>query len=192
MKNRLTAFVMFLALCGFPLPGRAQGKIGVINMNLAIGSTAEGKKAIEDLKAKYAPKQQELERLQSEIQSIQDQLNKGTLSDDSQRTMSRELEEKQKNFKRWSDDAQSDFGADRDDAVRRLGQKMVALIADYAQKNGFSLVIDEVQVPIYFAAKQIDITADMIKLYDQANPVVAAAVTTKPASSAPAAATKHR
>ncbi len=191
MKNRLTAFVMFLALCGFPLPARAQGKIGVINMNLAIASTAEGKKAIEDLKAKYAPRQQELERLQSEIQSTQDQLSKGTSSDDDQRRLSRELEEKQRNFKRWSDDAQSDFASDRDDAVRRLGQKMVALIGDYAQKNGFSLVIDEVQVPIYFAAKQIDITADMIKLYDQTNPVAAGAPAKSP-STAPAAGTKHR
>lgn len=69
MKNHLTSLILFLTLLGLPQVGRAQGKVGVINMNAAIAGTGEGKQAIEDLKKKYAPKQQELERLQQEIQA---------------------------------------------------------------------------------------------------------------------------
>ncbi len=191
MKNHLTSLILFLTLLGLPQVGRAQGKVGVINMNAAIAGTGEGKQAIEDLKKKYAPKQQELERLQQEIQADQDQLNKPGLSDDDQRRLSREVEEKQKDYKRWSDDAQSDLTADRDEAVNRIGKKMEVIIGDYAQKNGFSLVIDAIQVPIFFAAKEIDITAEIMKRYDAANPVAtAAAAPAKPAAT-PASATKH-
>ncbi len=86
---------------GVPLAAHAQGKIGVININSAIASTAEGKKAIADLQKKYQPRQQELERLQQEIQAIQDQLSKqsATLSDEEQRRLSRDLEDKQKALK---------------------------------------------------------------------------------------------
>jgi outer membrane protein len=191
MKNRSTALILFLAVLGVPHVARAQGKVGVINMNAAIAGTVEGKQAIVDLKKKYEPKQQDLERLQKEIQADQDQLSKAGLSDNDQRRLSRELDEKQKEFKRWSDDAQSDFGADRDEAINRIGKKMVAVISDYAQKNGFTLVIDAVQVPIFFASKDVDITAEMIKRYDAANPAAAAATPTKPAATA-ASATKHR
>ncbi len=191
MKNHLTSLILFLTLLGLPQVVRAQGKVGVINMNAAIAGTGEGKQAIEDLKKKYAPKQQELERLQQEIQADQDQLNKPGLSDDDQRRLSREVEEKQKDYKRWSDDAQSDLTADRDEAVNRIGKKMEVIIGDYAQKNGFSLVIDAIQVPIFFAAKEIDITAEIMKRYDAANPVAtAAAAPAKPAAT-PASATKH-
>ena len=76
MKNRLTTLILFLAIMAVPLAAHAQGKIGVININAAIASTAEGKKAIADLQKKYQPRQQELERLQQEIQGIQDQLSK--------------------------------------------------------------------------------------------------------------------
>ncbi len=191
MKNRWTALALFLALLGLPYAARAQGKVGVINMNAAIAGTAEGKQAIADLKKKYEPKQQELERLQREIQADQDQLNKPGLSDDDQRRLSREVDEKQKDFKRWSDDAQSDFAADRDDAINRIGKKMVAVISDYAQKNGFTLVIDAVQVPIFFASKEVDLTAEIMKLYDAANPVTAAATTPAKPAVTPASAIKH-
>ena len=139
MKNRLTTFILFLAIMAVPLAAHAQGKIGVININAAIASTAEGKKAIADLQKKYQPRQQELERLQKEIQAIQDQLSKPTpaLSDEEQRRLSRDLEDKQKLLKRSTDDAQSDFNADRDEAIRRIGQKMVRIIGDYAPQNGF-------------------------------------------------------
>jgi len=196
MKNRLTALTAFLAFIAVPLAAHAQGKVGVINMNAAIASTAEGKKVIADLQKKYQPRQQELERLQAEIQAIQDQLSKQTptLSDEEQRRMSRDLEDKQKLLKRSTDDAQSDFTADRDEAIRRIGQKVVSGIHDYAQKNGIALVIDGAQVPIYFASKDLDITEAIVKIYDAANPVADAGASAKPAvhPASPSPATKPK
>ncbi len=196
MKNRLITLILFLAIMGVPLVAHAQGKIGVININSAIASTTEGKKAIADLQKKYQPRQQELERLQQEIQGIQDQLNKqsATLSDDEQRRLSRDLEDKQKLLKRSTDDAQSDFAADRDETIRRIGQKMVRIISDYAQQNSFALVIDAAQIPIYYAAKDIDLTAEIVKRYDAANPVSDAGESAKPAAhpASPPSATKPK
>jgi outer membrane protein len=185
MKNRLTALIAFLAIIAVPLAAAAQGKIGVINLTAAIASTGEGKKAIADLQTKYQPKQQELERLQNEIQAMQDQLSKQggtTLSDEEQRRITRDLEEKQKILKRTTDDDQTDFSADRDEAVRRIGQKMVRIIEGYAPQNGFILVLDGAQVPIYYAAKDVDLTAEIVKRYDAANPVAVAGATPKPAA----------
>lgn len=187
MKNRLTTLTVFLAIVTLPLAAYAQGKTGVININAAIANTAEGKKVMADLQKKYEPKQQELERLQKEIQNIQGQLSKPApgSSDEDQRKLTRDLEEKQKNLKRWTDDAQSDFTADRDEAVRRMGLKMVRIIGDYAQQNGFTLVIDGAQIPIYYAAKDLDLTAEMVKRYDAANPVSDAGASAKPPATKP-------
>ena len=193
MKNRLATVTALIGIMAVPLIAEAQSKIGVININGAIATTGEGKKAIADLQKKYQPRQQELARLQQEIQTIQDQLNKQApaVSEEEQRRLTRDLEDKQKVLKRSGDDAQSDFGADRDEAVRRIGQKMVRIITDYAQQNGLSLVIDGAQVPIYYAAKGVDITPEIVKLFDAANPVAEAGATPKPvarpASPSPAA-----
>ena len=179
MKNRLTVLTTMLALLAVPpssraqSPAAAQSKIGVINIQEAIGSTAEGKKAFADLSKKFQPRQQELQRLQQEIQAINDQLTKqaATLSDDEQRRLSGDLEDKQKLLKRSTEDAQADFSRDRDEAIRRIGQKMVRVISEFAQQNGYSLVVDDAQIPVYYASKDIDLTEEVVKRYDAANPV---------------------
>ena len=194
MKNRLIAVAALLALVAGASSLRAQtaapaapGKIGVINIQAAIAGTVEGKKVIGDLQKKYQPRQSELQRLQQEIQAIQDQLSKGqaTLSEDEQGRLSREAEEKQKLLKRNAEDAQNDFNRDRDEAINRIGVKMVKVINEYASKNGFSLILDDAQIPVYYAAKEIEVTAEIVKRFDAANPVADAAPAAKPAATHP-------
>jgi len=184
MKKSLSTFTALLFMMALPLVAHAQGKLGVININAAIAGSEEGKKVIADLQKKYQPRQQEIERLQQEAQSDQDRLTKqaSTLSADEQGRLSRDLEDKQRLLKRATDDAQTDFAADRDGAVRRIGQKMVQVISDYAEHNGFNLVLDGAQVPIYYAAKGVDITPEIVKRYDAANPVAGGATPAKPAA----------
>lgn len=189
MKNRWIALTALLvALAGpFPLLAQsappAQTKIGAINMQAAIAGSAEGKKVVADLQTKYQPRQQELQRLQQEIQAIQDQLAKSTLlSEEEQGRLSREAEEKNKQLKRDAEDAQNDFNRDRDEAINKIGAKMVKVIDAYASQNGFTLVLDDAQIPIYYAAKDIEITEEIVKRFDAANPVTSAAAPAKPAA----------
>ncbi|MBI3280039.1 MAG: hypothetical protein HYZ57_09385 [Acidobacteria bacterium] len=53
-------------------------KIGVIQIQAAIISTREGKKAAADLEARSAPKKKELEKQQAEINALRDQLQKSS------------------------------------------------------------------------------------------------------------------
>lgn len=200
MKNRLVVLSTLLAVSGVTIPVHAQSatpaqsKIGVINIQAAIAGTAEGKKVFADLQKKYQPRQQELQRLQQEIQAIQDQLTKqqATLSEEEQGRLNREAEEKQKFLKRSAEDAQNDFNHDRDEAINKIGQKMVHVISDYAQQSGFTLVLDDAQIPIYFASKDIEITEEIVKRYDTANPMADAGGTVKPTTSSAAPATKPK
>jgi outer membrane protein len=195
MTKRSIAVTALLSVLSVPLSmsaqsaSPAQGKIGVINIQSAIAGTAEGKKVIADLQTKYQPRQQDLQRLQQEIQAIQDQLTKqsATLSDEEQGRLNRDLEEKQKLLKRSAEDAQNDFNHDRDEAINKIGKKMLSVIGDYSQQNGFTLVLDDAQIPIYFASKDIEITQEIVKRYDAANPVAAAAAPVKPETPARAA-----
>jgi outer membrane protein len=177
MKTRVSTFTLLFFLGTAPAGLLAQtsgapSKIGLVSIQEAILSTAEGKKSMADLQKKYQPRQQEIQNEQRDIQAISDQLQKqaATLSDEEQRRLNRDLEEKQKVLKRATEDYQADTAADRDEMFRRIGQKMVKVIQDFAPKNGYSLVIGSDQVPIYFAATEVDLTDQVVKLYDAAYP----------------------
>jgi len=64
---------------------------------------------------------------------------------------------------------------------------MVKVINQYASTHGYALVIDGSQVPVYYAAKGVDITPDIVKLYNTTYPVQAASTDS---GAGPAAAAK--
>jgi len=67
---------------------------------------------------------------------------------------------------------------------------MVDVLDRYARENGFSVVLDTSgqNSPILYASNQVDVTQDIIRLYDQQYPVKtgAAPAAAKPATPKPA------
>ena len=178
MRNRVWVMMLTIGLMASPMYLGAQSapttgeKIGVVDIQQAILSTAEGKDAIQNLQKKYQPRETEINQRQQDVEQLREQLQKQmtTLSADEQRRMQHELQEKQTVLQRLEQDAQSSFQYDRDTLMRDLGQKMVKVINQYASTHGFALVIDGSQVPVYYAAKGVDITPSIVKLYDSSNP----------------------
>ncbi len=164
--------------------GSASAQVAVINIQQAIGETNAGKQALANLRQKYAPRQQALQTQQKAITALQDKLqNQSTMLSDSERyTLSRELDEKQRHFKDNQQDAQDDMQADEQEAITKIGQKMVKVISQYARQHHFSLVIGDQQVPVYYAAKTIDITQPIVALYNKMYPVSTASASAAPAS----------
>ena len=66
--------------------------------------------------------------------------------------------------------------------MQELGNKVMAVLEKFATANGYALVLDvsNPQTPVLWAASAIDITADIVKLYDQANPGTGAPSAAKP------------
>jgi outer membrane protein len=172
-----------------------QGKFAVINIQGAIISTKDGQKAAAELNAKTAPKKKELEQKQNEINGLQDQLNKGsnTLSDSAKNDLYKNIEAKKKNLQREVEDAQADLEADQNKLLQQLGQKILAVIEKYARDNGYTMVVDvsSPQTPVLYASPSIDITKEIIELYDKNTSSGGAAAptptTSKPPAAAPAA-----
>jgi outer membrane protein len=71
------------------------------------------------------------------------------------------------------------------EVIDRIGRKMVDVLDKYSRENGYTVVLDSSaqNTPILFASTQIDVTQDIVRLYDAAYPVKAgAAPAQKPAA----------
>lgn len=161
----------------------ASGKVGVIDVQVAITSTAEGKQAAAELQSQFAPRQTELSNMQKQMEDIQTRLRTGqtTLSDDEKGRLQREGEQLQRTFQRRSQDAQDDFNEAQREIVDRIGRRMIDVLSKYARENAFSVILDRSgqSSPVIFAANSVDVTQDIIRLFDQSYPAKAAATTPK-------------
>jgi len=160
-------------LLGFSTLAQAQsnGKVGVINIQSALVSTKDGQKAAGELEAKSMPKKKAIDGKQGEINNLKDQLQKGqnALSDTAKQELIRNIDVKTKSLNRDMEDAQAELDAEQQKILQDLGGRMMAVIDKYAKDNGFTLILDvsSPQTPVLFASNTIDITKDIIELYDK-------------------------
>jgi outer membrane protein len=188
-------FVVFPALVlGMAAMAHAQtpAKVAIIHVQNAILQTKDGQKAASDLQGRFAPKKAALDKKQADIAALQDTLRKGsaTMSEEAKAKLMRDIDANNKSLQRDTEDAQADLDAEQGKIMQELGNKVMAVLEKYATGNGYALVLDvsNPQTPVLWASQTIDITGDIVKLYDQANPGTGApAAAAKPAGTAPAA-----
>lgn len=157
-----------------PAQQAAPTKVGIINIQQAILSTRDGQKAANELQQRYEPKRKELEQKQNEINVLRDQLNRGsnTMSEEARQALMRQIDQKTRALNRDTEDAQADFEQDQNRILQELGQRMMVVIGKYARDNGYALILDvsSPQTPVLYAANGIDITSDIVALYDKNTP----------------------
>jgi outer membrane protein len=153
-------------------------KVAIIHIQQAIVSTKDGQKAQQDLGAKFGPKRSELEKKKSQIDAMTEQLRKGsaTMSDDAKNKMAKDIDTLNKEMTRGGEDYDAEVQQEEGKVMNVLGQQMLDVVGKYAAQNGFAMVLDiSNQQTVLWADPSVNITAECIKLYDQAHPGAGAA-----------------
>ena len=152
------------------------GKVAVIDIQAALIQTKDGQKAANELKAKFSPKQDELTKKQNDIAQLQTQLRNGsnTMTEEAKQKLMRDIDSKNVSLKRETEDAEADVQQEQQRIMNDLGGKMISVLNKFATENGYALVLDisSQQTPVLFASNTIDITRDIIALYDKAAPTM--------------------
>ena len=101
----------------------------------------------------------------------------------------RDIDQKTKSLNRDTEDAQAELDQEQGKIMQELGQRIMAVIDKYSKDKGYSLILDvsSQQTPVLFAANDIDITSDIVKLYDQNAPAAGAPSTPPTSRTAPSA-----
>jgi outer membrane protein len=167
---------------------QAAGKVAVVSVQGAIVGTKDGQKAAADLEAKFAPKRKDIETRQNELTQLEEQMRKGgnLLADDKRNQLTRDIDEKKKRLNRDIQDAQEEVDQEQQRALNGLLQRMLAVIEKYSKDNGYTMVLDvsNPNTPVLYASSAIDVTADVISLYDKTSsggaPVAAPSTTSTP------------
>lgn len=155
----------------------APTKVGIIHIQNAIIGTKDGQVAAKSLEERFLPRRKEIERKQADIGAMQNQLraSSNTASEDVKNKLMRDIDGKQKSFQRDTEDFQAEVDQEQQKVLGELGGKIMAVIDKYATDNGYAIVIDvsSQQSPVLYAATAIDITREIVGLYDRNAPSAA-------------------
>ena len=157
-----------LAVAIFASIASAQLKVAVVNVQKAMADTDALKKASEDLQKKFQPRQDEMDKLQKDLESIDAQLNSGKLNQQATTDLQTQGTRKQRDFQRMSDDMQADLDKERQTILAKMSEKMQAVINKLAGDKGLDMIIEASQTLFY--KPTLDLTAEATTAYNTANP----------------------
>jgi outer membrane protein len=181
MKKRCIPVLLLLACA--PFAGKAQTPapgVVTVTFNAAVLQTAEAQQQLAALQTKYAPRQAKLQTLNDQVTSLQKQLDAAgaNLSDAERASREQTLATRQKELQRDAEDFKSDSQSDSQEVFQGVARKMYIFLQKYAQQHNYPMVVErgsDAQPVVWYAANNLDITADLIKAYDAQSGVSAPA-----------------
>lgn len=178
MKIRAILPFIALAAVSFAPAAMAQGtptKFKVMDMRAAIVNTAEAKAAGAQLQSQFAPQNTNIENIQKQIDDISKKLQAGanTLSQEEQAKLNRQGQMLQNALKRAGEQLQEQSEAAQADIVDNIGRKMMDIVDTFAKENGLDCVLgtSSDSISVLYKSPSMDVTQEIVKLYDQKYPV---------------------
>ena len=166
MKKLLCMLVLAAATMGV---ARAQLKVAVINSQKALLETEEIKKAQAEMEARFKPRQDQMAKLEKELQDIQTQLQSGKLNQLGEQDLTAQGQKKQRDLQRIQQDLQEEVDRERNDILQRSGTRMQEVVKKLADEKGLDMVVDAANT--LFFKPSLEITADAVTAYNKTYPV---------------------
>ena len=144
-------------------------KIAVIAFQVAVGRTNEFQRSFLEIQRKWDPKQKQLKADGDAVDSEAKLLETSTtLTDEQRASRAKALDDRRKTLERSFEDARDGYQQEVQTLFNGTASKVFDVLADYAQKNGYTLVLDVASQssPVLYAIETTDITDPVVSAYN--------------------------
>ena len=163
----LGLMALALVLGAAPL-GAVEQKIGVVDMQRALNECDAGKRAKDQVKAKFEHSQNQLKKQREDLDRLkEDYERKATvLKDEERRNLEKDLESRGLEFKRKYEDFQRDLKETDAELTKSIVEELYELVRDYGEKHGYTLVLEASSGALLYNDKTVDVTDEIVKLHN--------------------------
>ncbi|MFZ5475632.1 MAG: OmpH family outer membrane protein [Myxococcota bacterium] len=167
-------FAVFALVLAFATPALAQTapKIASVDFQRALNEVSEGKAASARLQGMMAEKEKAVEQMRGNLEKLQADYEKQQviLSDAARKQKEEELYTAQMQFQQAYARHQGEMQQAYYGAMETLIEKMRKLAQTIGTEKGYTLIIEVNEGGVVYTSPTIDITDELIKRYNTANP----------------------
>ena len=148
----------------------------MINVERLVQESALGKEAFNRVKKLNDQKKEEGDKLQKELRDMEQKLaDQGSaLAEDKREALQKSYQEKAIAFKRFQDDANRDLEAAQKKELAELERRVFPVINQVGKEKGYTLIFNKFQSGLVYAEDAVDITDEVLKVFNTTVAVPAA------------------
>ena len=154
MKRFLPILLLLFVVVASPATAQ-QLRVGYVDMKQVLDNAPQVLAGREKLDLEFRPRNETIEFQERQVQSMDDRLQMGDLSEDARIRLERELREMQRNVNRQKEDLRDELSFRRTEEVQKLEDQINMAVEEIARNNGYYLILSS---PVVYADPSLDIT----------------------------------
>ncbi len=164
MRKLAAAVALVAALA--PAAGRAEQRIGYVDLQRALNEVEEGKAAKALLKRDFDEKQKQLDAKKTEFDKLQADFEKQStiMSETARKDRGQDLDRRARELQALFMNLQKDLSEREREATRGIFETMHGLVREIADTEGLSMVITG--EALVYAQPSLDITNELVRKYN--------------------------
>lgn len=162
MKKKIaTLLVALMAAMPIAQAVAAEMKIGYVNTQRIFRDAPAAQKAAKKIEAEFSKRDQELQRMAKQLQSLQESLEKNavTMAEAERRNKERELNDLSRDFQRKQREFREDLNLRQNEENAAIIEKANRAIKQIAESEKYDLILQDV----VWVSPKLDITDKVIK-----------------------------
>ena len=165
-KKIATLLVALMAALPIAQAVAAEMKIGYVNTQRIFRDAPAAQKAAKKIEAEFSKRDQDLQRMAKQLQSMQEGLEKNsvTMSESDRRNKERELNEMSRDFQRKQREFREDLNLRQNEENAAIIEKANKAIKQLAENEKYDLIVQDV----VWVSPKLDITDKVIKALSDA------------------------
>jgi outer membrane protein len=147
----------------------AETKIGYIDMQKAIQSTAAGKKAKKDLEDEFTKKKKDLDKREADIKKMGEDFEKRSMAmnEESRLKKQNEIRGEMAKYQELAAKSQMEIQKRERDLTAPIVNKLRGIIEEIAKKEDYTVILEKSEQSVMWAKKDFDLTDRVVKEYDK-------------------------
>lgn len=163
----LFALFLFGALGATPVVAGTDVRIGFIDMQKAVSGTEEWKTKLSQFRSRFEKEKGIIAARENKIKEMLEDLNKKSfvLSPELKKQKEEEFRQEKKDFERYVQDKNEDFGKKEKEITAQIIEKMMKVVKKIGTDKGYAVILEQ-KIGLYFDTKH-DLTELAITTYDR-------------------------
>lgn len=175
--KKLMISIAVAALAAPMFAQTAPSRVAIIDVQKVLAQSNLGKQAYDKLKKMQDEKIERAKGMEEELRKLDADIaaKRISLSDEKVVEMTKQLADKKINMQRYAQDADREVAEARDRELLALENKIKPVIDAIGKEMGLAAIFNKFESGLIYASDAIDITDSVVKRFNEANPVTAAA-----------------
>ncbi len=168
-RQMLVALLAGLSLLAPRIAHAAELKIAYVDLQRAFAEVDEGKAAKAKLEQMRDAKQKELDKEQEGLKKEKDTFEKqmATMTDSARQQQGTELQKKLYDLQQRFEKGRAELAQTERETLSGILGKMQPIIQTIAQRDGFTMVFEKTDSGLLYAPASLDITNELIRLFNE-------------------------